>query len=878
MPVPFASVGGTFAGLDAPPAARDPKRRVRSRPREETFAARVAEICRLRNRGADHDVEVTSHRHPSGLDYLRVSVSDGRTVEIFPVGVLQDTATQEALDAFDTHVFAEYRQFDPGVRCELVYAGERAGDHLVDEAARRNILLRSFLEFQGIIDFRAYLTQQTARLNSDIVYPPHLYVPQRLTVEIGGERRESADAIAEALTWLGEAPARFVLVLGSFGAGKTFLLHEVARRVPDELPHLTPILVDMRSLEKASDLLQLVAQHLTASGERFIDLDGFPYMLDQGRIALLFDGFDELAQRVTYKRAADHFETLLQAIRGRAKVVVTSRTQHFESDQQVKTVLMARAEAVRGLRLCRVHPFDEEQIKAFLIRRLGDEDAADRRFRLIDEVKDLLGLSKNPRMLGFITNLPEEQLLAARDRSGSISAAELYRLLIERWLTFEYDRAQPKGAAPTLSVQERWRFATKLALHIWPKLDATAQLSELQEQVSEGLDALVAEPRLDKDTATHLVGSGTLLVRDEEGRFAFVHQSVMEWLVANHVAEELRTGVPSPVLSERDMTQLMAEFLIDLAGEDTVRAWAEAALQAEDVRGKANALLVMDRLGVTVRDASLRGQELSGYTLHGKNFAGADLTRADLSEAQLEGADLRDADLTDAVLERADLTNASLARASLRGARAARARLLGADLTGADLTGADLRRAALVGATLPDRELAAEQTFGAALPGMPIELSFSIAESYEAVSWSPDGSLIAVAGASGTVVICDALEGTEIRRLRGHLSVVYSLAFSPDGGTLVSGGEDGVIRQWNVSTGEERFRLSASGAEAIHAVALSPDGTLLAAAGTDTVVRLWNLDSASPVRELRGHADWVRTVAFSPPAMRWPVPVTTARS
>ena len=252
VPVPFASVGGTFAGLDAPPAARDPKRRVRSRPREETFAARVAEICRLRNRGADHDVEVTSHRHPSGLDYLRVSVSDGRTVEIFPVGVLQDTATQEALDAFDTHVFAEYRQFDPGVRCELVYAGERAGDHLVDEAARRNILLRSFLEFQGIIDFRAYLTQQTARLNSDIVYPPHLYVPQRLTVEIGGERRESADAIAEALTWLGEAPARFVLVLGSFGAGKTFLLHEVARRVPDELPHLTPILVDMRSLEKAS--------------------------------------------------------------------------------------------------------------------------------------------------------------------------------------------------------------------------------------------------------------------------------------------------------------------------------------------------------------------------------------------------------------------------------------------------------------------------------------------------------------------------------------------------------------------------------------------------------------------------------------------------
>ena len=48
---------------------------------------------------------------------------------------------------------------------------------------------------------------------------------------------------------------------------------------------------------------------------------------------------------------------------------------------------------------------------------------------------------------------------------------------------------------------------------------------------------------LDSDTATHLVGSGTLLVRDEGGRFAFVHQSVMEWLVANHAATGLRSGV-----------------------------------------------------------------------------------------------------------------------------------------------------------------------------------------------------------------------------------------------------------------------------------------------------------------------------------------------
>ena len=50
----------------------------------------------------------------------------------------------------------------------------------------------------------------------------------------------------------------------------------------------------------------LVAAHLASHGEEFIDLKAFRYMLRQGRIVLLFDGFDELVTRLTYDRAADH--------------------------------------------------------------------------------------------------------------------------------------------------------------------------------------------------------------------------------------------------------------------------------------------------------------------------------------------------------------------------------------------------------------------------------------------------------------------------------------------------------------------------------------------------------------------------------------------
>ena len=56
-----------------------------------------------------------------------------------------------------------------------------------------------------------------------------------------------------------------------------------------------------------------MAAHLAAHGEDRIDLRAFRYMLEEGRIVLLFDGFDELVTRVTYDRAAEHLRVLLDS-------------------------------------------------------------------------------------------------------------------------------------------------------------------------------------------------------------------------------------------------------------------------------------------------------------------------------------------------------------------------------------------------------------------------------------------------------------------------------------------------------------------------------------------------------------------------------------
>jgi WD40 repeat protein len=71
-----------------------------------------------------------------------------------------------------------------------------------------------------------------------------------------------------------------------------------------------------------------------------------------------------------------------------------------------------------------------------------------------------------------------------------------------------------------------------------------------------------------------------------------------------------------------------------------------------------------------------------------------------------------------------------------------------------------------------------------------------------ALAWSSDGAHIAVAGASPEVNIYDAESGKRIAACKGHSAGIYSVAFSPDGQTLATGGFDGMVRLYRVSTGE----------------------------------------------------------------------------
>jgi len=264
------------------------------------------------------------------------------------------------------------------------------------------------------------------------------------------------------------------------------------------------------------------------------------YMITSGRVALLFDGFDELELRVGYDHAAEYLQALLDSATGQAKVILTSRTQHFRSTEQVRTVLGRRVEDRTGSRVIVLEEFSNAQILEFLTKLHPDDlNRARIRFELMRGIANLLDLAHNPRMLTFVAELDEERLRAAvRNEAGEITAASLYTEIIDFWLTREQERITHEQGLRPITTEERLDACTALALRLWTSRLPQLALTDLSAEVNVTLRD-IAERGYTDEQAVHSIASGSLLVRDEDGAFTFIHQSIMEWLVASAAARSV---------------------------------------------------------------------------------------------------------------------------------------------------------------------------------------------------------------------------------------------------------------------------------------------------------------------------------------------------
>ncbi len=143
------------------------------------------------------------------------------------------------------------------------------------------------------------------------------------------------------------------------------------------------------------------------------------------------------------------------------------------------------------------------------------------------------------------------------------------------------------------------------------------------------------------------------------------------------------------------------------------------------------------------------------------------------------------------------------------------------------------------------------------------------------VAISPDGHTLASGGENGNIQLWNLTDpahpGPLGPPLQGHSAGVVSIAFNPDGHTLASGSHDGTIQLWNLTDPAHPGPLGPpleGHSASVAGVAFNPDGHTLASGSDDGTIRLWNLtDPAHPGPlgpPLQGHSAGVASVAFGP--------------
>ena len=129
----------------------------------------------------------------------------------------------------------------------------------------------------------------------------------------------------------------------------------------------------------------------------------------------------------------------------------------------------------------------------------------------------------------------------------------------------------------------------------------------------------------------------------------------------------------------------------------------------------------------------------------------------------------------------------------------------------------------------------------------------------DAIALSRSGALIAVALADHSIKLLDPK--AQVKQTLEGESKVVALAFSPDGQTLISAGEDKALLAWNLESGD-RVKLDSDAR--VRDVQFSPDGALMATATAEGFIRLWSTDGWQEGPRLDGHDGAVSSVDFSP--------------
>jgi WD40 repeat protein len=119
----------------------------------------------------------------------------------------------------------------------------------------------------------------------------------------------------------------------------------------------------------------------------------------------------------------------------------------------------------------------------------------------------------------------------------------------------------------------------------------------------------------------------------------------------------------------------------------------------------------------------------------------------------------------------------------------------------------------------------------------------------KSVDFSPDKSKLVFSATDKAVHILDLEQKVELFVLKKHTLNINKVAFSPDGGSVISGGDDFQIMIWDAQSGE--FTRKYSAAKKINDLSISSDGSSVAVALNNATVEIWDLRQGTLINTIK---------------------------
>ena len=421
------------------------------------------------------------------------------------------------------------------------------------------------------------------------------------------------------IQWIDNGEPGFLTILADFGAGKTTLLERIKYYYCDlyerKNTNVKPIIFKAKDRHKYNTIDDYLLQTAREEFGNKADLGMLWRFINEGRLLLLIDGFDEVAQRVDAERRKEYFIDLSLLFNTPCHSIMTCRPTFFfdqleydnlvnelsveqqrslnriqeditplGSGNSIQTRKLAEtmsinylkkfeAKLIRGLKIGKItlSEFSEDQIETYLKQQdenfqnscsVSWKDVQTFLYAVYD-IKDLM---HRPILLNMIILTVLSGEINTKDHKRRIGAADIYQAYISALLKREHSQRETRRL---ISSQTRESLLNIIAINIYQNNSMDISFQDVLNVIDNNIDSLKEKHQeIDKVKPEHLASDIVLtgfLSIDSGGTFRFSHKSFMEFLVARYITDKLLGGDVDEIIKEplpKDLLYFIGSFLI----------------------------------------------------------------------------------------------------------------------------------------------------------------------------------------------------------------------------------------------------------------------------------------------------------------------------